>query len=252
LMRTAMRRSGASAESIGRAVVMMDSRGLLYEGRASLEKDKLEFVLGRNEMASFDLDPAGASDLESVIRQVKPTILIGTCGTAGAFTEGSIREMARHARRPIVLPLSNPTSKTEALPEDILAWTEGRALVATGSPFPPVDVRGSKTIVGQANNAFVFPGIGLGLVVAEAREVTDEMFLVAADALAEMVTSDRLAVGALYPPQSALRAISRRIAIAVVRESRDRGLGRGFRDEEIEPAVDRAMWFPAYVPYRPV
>jgi malic enzyme len=252
LVGTAMRRGGASAESIGRAVVMMDSRGLLYEGRASLEKDKLEFVLGRKEMASFDLDPAGASDLESVIRHVKPTILIGTCGTAGAFTEGSIREMARNARRPIVLPLSNPTSKTEALPENILAWTEGRALVATGSPFPPVDVRGSKTIVGQANNAFVFPGIGLGLVVAEAREVTDEMFLVAADALAEMVTSDRLAVGALYPPQSALRAISRKIAVAVVREARDRGLGRGFRDEEIEPAVDRAMWFPAYVPYRPV
>jgi malic enzyme len=159
--------------------------------------------------------------------------------------------MAAHARIPVALPLSNPTSKTEAQPEDLMEWTRGRAIVATGSPFPPV-VRGERThVIGQANNAFVFPGIGLGAVVAEAREVTDEMFLVAAEAMASVVSKDRLAAGAIYPNQSELRTASRAVAIAVVRAARDAGVGRYLADDEIEPAVDAMMWFPAYLPYEP-
>jgi len=252
LVRAAMLREGADEETVRHAIVQLDSRGLTYLGREPLDEDKREFALGPVEVARYGFEPGSTYDLEAVVRAVRPTMLIGTSGTPGTFTEGAIRAMAAHARIPIVLPLSNPTSKTEARPEDIMEWTRGRAIVATGSPFAPV-VRGERThVIGQANNAFVFPGIGLGAVVAEAREITDEMFLTAADAMAATVGEERLAVGALYPNQSELRSVSREVALAVVRSARDCGVGRHFHDDEIEPAVDAMMWFPSYVPYEPL
>ncbi len=169
----------------------------------------------------------------------------------GAFTEAAIREMAAHVERPVLFPLSNPTAKTEALPADIMAWTGGRALIATGSPFEPVVVDGTSHVIGQANNVFIFPGLGLGAIVAEAREITDEMFLLAAATLAEMVSPERLAAGALYPAISELREVSRQIAAKVVCQSRDCGVGRLYRDEEVMDAVDSAIWYPAYLPYQP-
>jgi malic enzyme len=178
-------------------------------------------------------------------------MLIGTSGVPGAFTEAAIREMAAHADRPVIFPLSNPTARTEATPTDILAWTDGRALVATGSPFEPVALGGATHVIGQANNVFIFPGMGLGAIVAEAREITDEMFLLAARTLAEMVSPERLALGALYPAVSDLRQVSRQIAAKVVCQSRDCGVGRLYRDEEVFDAVDSAMWYPDYLPYRP-
>jgi malate dehydrogenase (oxaloacetate-decarboxylating) len=185
------------------------------------------------------------------VKRVAPSFLIGTSGTPGTFTEVAIREMAARARTPVILPLSNPTSKTEAQPRDILEWTDGRAIVATGSPFPPV-VRGERThVIGQANNAFCFPGIGLGAVVAEAREVTDEMFLSAAEALASVVSSERLEQGSLYPNQSELRAASRAVAIEVARAAREGGVGRNLSDDEVESAVDAMMWEPRYLRYEP-
>jgi malic enzyme len=160
--------------------------------------------------------------------------------------------MAARTPRPVVLVLSNPTSSSEAVPADVLAWSDGRALVATGSPFPPVELEGRQRLIAQANNVFVFPGVGLGAMVAHARELTDGMFLAAASALAEMVTPERLAEGALYPALTDLRAVSRRIAIVVAREARDQGLGRLATDGEIEAAVDATMWDPAYEGAAPV
>jgi malic enzyme len=157
-----------------------------------------------------------------------------------------VRELARQAAVPIVLPLSNPSDRAEAEPRSISAWTDGRALIATGSPAALANGR----LVGQANNVFVFPGVGLGALVAEAREITDEAFLAAADELAASVSADRLDDGCIYPPIAELRRIARRIGVAVVRRLRDTGYGRQFRDEEIEPAIDGAMWAPDYVPYR--
>jgi malic enzyme len=154
--------------------------------------------------------------------------------------------MAERTPQPIVLPLSNPTSRAEAVPADVLRWTEGRALVATGSPFAPVDVGGSDRVVGQANNVFVFPGVGLGAVVAHARTITDRMLLMAAHTLAGQVSDDRLAVGAMYPRLRDLRPISRAIAVAVARAARDDGVGRYLADEELEAAVDGAVWTPDY------
>jgi malic enzyme len=251
LVRAAMLREGVPKHVIRRAIVQIDSQGLTFEGRTSLDDDKREFALGLDELSHYGFESAERYDLETVVRHVRPMMLIGTSGTPGAFTEPAIREMAAHARIPIVMPLSNPTSKTEAHPSDILEWTRGRAIVATGSPFDPV-VRGERThVIGQANNAFCFPGIGLGAVVAEAREVTDEMFLVAAQTLADQVSAERLEQGALYPHQSELRQVSRAIAMAVVRCARDCGVGRHLHDDEIEPAVDDEMWYPDYVPYEP-
>jgi malic enzyme len=233
--------------------VTVDTRGLVFASRDELDGDKLEFAIGPDERASYGLSglaPADRLDLEAVVAAVKPTMLIGTSGVAGAFTEAAIREMARHAERPVIFPLSNPTAKTEAIPTDIMAWTGGTALVATGSPFEDVVVNGKARIIGQANNVFIFPGMGLGAIVAEAREITDEMFLLAAQTLADMVSPERLAAGALYPAVSELRAVSRQIAVKVVCQSRDCGVGRLYRDEEVLDAVDSAIWYPAYLPYQ--
>jgi len=252
LTRAQMRREGMPEDELRRAIVVLDSRGLTYLGREPLDGDKKEAALGPEEMTHYGFDAGESHGLEEVVKRVAPSFLIGTSGTPGTFTEVAIREMAARARTPVILPLSNPTSKTEARPEDILEWTDGRAIVATGSPFPPV-VRAERAhVIGQANNAFCFPGIGLGTVVAEAREVTDEMFLSAAGALARVVSSERLEQGSLYPNQSELRVASRAVAIEVARAARDGGVGRNLCDDEVESAVDAMMWEPRYLPYEPI
>lgn len=254
LLRAAMRRDGADEDALRRAIAMLDSRGLCFLSRDPLDADKEEFALAADTMASYGFGacaPDVRFDLATVIRRVKPTILVGSSGTPGAFTEEAIRAMGEVNERPIVFPISNPTSKTEAIPADILKWTGGRALIATGSPFDPVQIDGETHLIGQANNAFVFPGVGLGTIVSEAREVTEDLFLAAAEALAAHVPEERLAQGSLYPSQQELRTVSRAIAIEVVRIARDLGIGRALPDEEIPDAVDAAMWIPEYREYEP-
>ena len=197
-----MRSAGAPDEAVRTAVVMLDSRGLIFEGRDHLDEDKKPFALTSAALDRYGFvpdGPAGRYDLAAVVRRVAPTILIGTSGTQGSFTEEAITEMAARTQAPVIFPLSNPTSKSEATAADVLRWTGGRALVATGSPFGPVDIGGSARLVGQANNVFIFPGVGLGVIVSRATEVTDGMFLAAATTLAGLVPDERLASGALYP-----------------------------------------------------
>ena len=187
-------------------------------------------------------------DLLAVVKAVKPTVLIGTSGEPDTFTEAVVREMAKHVERPVVFPMSNPTNKTEAKPVDIVKWTDGRALIATGSPFDPVPHAGRKIMVAQANNSFIFPGVGLGVLVSEAREVTEAMFAAAAKALADEVKASDLASGSLFPSTSEIRHVSASVAAAVVKVARDAGLGRPIPDAEIPKAVAAAMWNPAYLP----
>ncbi len=249
IARLLVRALGPGARTRRRATLaVMDSHGLVHAGRSDIADDQREFAIDASWAAAHGLTERELTDPVAVARALRATVLIGTTGTAGVFTQQLVQEVAWHARAPIVLPLSNPSDRCEARAADILAWTAGRALVATGSPSV---VPGSGRVVGQANNVFVFPGVGLGALVAEAREVTDEAFLAAAHELAASVSPSRLAVGAIYPSIGDLRSIARRIAIAVVRTLRDSGYGRQLRDEDIEPAVDRAMWTPEYESYQP-
>ena len=248
LLRLAMTDAGVPVEVVDSAMALVDTRGLVHGGRDDLDATK-------RGLAAPAVD-GPTPDLLETVRRVRPTVLVGTTGVAGTFSEAVVRAMADALgpdERPIVLPLSNPTSVVEATPVDLLAWTDGRAIVATGSPFEAVERDGRRHEIGQANNVFVFPGVGLGAIVAEARTVTDRMFLLAARELAASVSPERLAGDALYPHVSELRAVSRRIAIAVAREAVAAGVSgaadRG--DVDPAPAVDAAMWWPDYVPYRP-
>jgi len=246
LFEALLRDAGLSAHEVRRAVVLLDSHGLLYEGRDHIAEDKRPHVLPRQEFEDYGFQPTDPIDLTTVVHHVAPTVLVGASAVPGAITEAAVREMASKVATPMVLPLSNPTSLAEATPSDVYAWSDGRALVATGSPFDPVKVDGHERVIGQANNVFIFPGIGLGTIVSCAHEVTDRMFQVAATTLAGLLSPDRMAIGAMYPALSDLRTVSRAIAIAVARTARDEGIGRMADDEQIEAAVDDAIWNPDY------
>jgi malate dehydrogenase (oxaloacetate-decarboxylating) len=249
LLRMAMRADGVDDTAIRLRIALIDTRGLVHTGRTDLEGGKLDLAVSA-------LDAGSAGDLRSVVRDRRPNVLVGATGVAGTFDEPLIRAMMDGLpadERPIVLPLSNPTSVSEADPADVIAWTGGRALVATGSPFAPVEHIGRRHQIGQANNVFIFPGVGLGAIVTEARAVTDRMFLLAARELAAAVSDDRLADGAIYPLVADLRRVSRRIAVVVAQEAVASGLAAAAdRAQEVfdaRSAVEAAMWWPDYVPY---
>jgi len=251
LLRLAMVEEGLSPEEARNSIAMLDSHGLVVEGRPQLDEDKRDSALPRDVVASCGLDPDGVHDLHDVVTAFRPTVLLGTTGLAGAFTEPTIRAMAASCEHPIILPMSNPTANTEARPADVLAWTDGRAIVATGSPFAPVEIRGVSRPIPQANNAYVFPGLGLGAIVSEARILPDSAFLVAARRLAELADPADAAQGALFPPIGELRTVARELAIAVVGHLGALGVGRRFQPDAIPAAVDAAMWRPGYIPYEP-
>ena len=253
LIRLAMIEDGARAEDAAAAVAMVDSRGLVDDGRPDLEDAKREVArpLARCAADGFVLDGARRPSLLDTVRVLRPTILLGATGMPGTFDAAVIEALAAGAERPIVMPLSNPTSASEAMPADVIRWSGGRAIVATGSPFTAVEHGGRRHEIGQANNVFVFPGLGLGAIVAEARTMPDRLFLVAARTLAEQVTDERLAVGALYPPVDRLRKVTRAIALAVATAAREDGLARVPDDTDLAAQVDAAMWWPDYVPYLP-
>ena len=251
LLRTAMIDDGLADPTDGGALVLVDSRGLVHAGRTDLDATKGSFATPSAAAAALGMPLGEGPDLASVVERLRPTALVGTTGIAGTFSEGAVRAMASGCPRPIVLPLSNPTSLAEATPESILRWSDGRALVATGSPFPPVIHEGRAHEVGQANNVFVFPGIGLGAIACGASRITDAMVLAAARTLASRVTEARLAAGALYPPISELRAVSRDVAVAVASEAIRSGHAPSIEDDALQSEIDAAMWWPAYVPYRP-
>ena len=248
LTSAAMRQAGATELEIERAIAAFDSRGLLHTEREIKEPFKREFALSRESVEHYGLAPSSDTNPVEMIRAFKPTVLVGATAQPGAFTREMIEEMAKHVDRPVILPLSNPTSKSECTPKDALEWTGGRALVATGSPYDDVTYEGKRHVIGQSNNVFIFPGVGLGAIVSETREINDEMFLIAAQTLASCVSEERLALGAIFPGENDLRKISFQIACAIVRYARDAQLGRVIPDDEIEATTRSAVWYPSYIP----
>lgn len=236
-VRDAMVREGLSLESANRRFWCIDRNGLLSKDMNGM------YDFQRPYARPVDENNSGAS-LAEVVHQVHPTILIGTSTVAGAFTEEIVKDMAAHVERPVILPMSNPTHLAEAKPTDLIHWTEGRALVATGSPFPPVTFNKTVYVIGQSNNALIFPGLGLGTNVSRASIITDGMFAAAAEAVADMIDVSKLGAP-LLPQIENLRVISEIVAIEVAKAAIADGVARVVHDD-IQQAVRNAMWEPEY------
>ncbi|POX65239.1 NAD-dependent malic enzyme [Streptomyces sp. Ru62] len=254
-LRDALIAEGLSAEQATARFWCVDRYGLLTTDQGDQLRDvQKPYARPADEVDGWRRDESlPGIPLDEVVRRVRPTILIGTSGQGGSFTRELVREMARHTERPIILPMSNPTDLAEATPADLLDWTDGKALVATGSPFAPVERDGTTYEIGQANNALVFPGLGLGVIVARASRITDRMLRAAADAVARRTGDTEVARAdvPVLPPIRDLRATSEAVAVAVARAAVEEGVARAGLDD-VEEAVRAARWEPVYPPVEAV
>jgi malate dehydrogenase (oxaloacetate-decarboxylating) len=250
-LREAMVGDGLSGAEAASRIWCLDRYGLLTDGVPGMSDGQRRYARPLPDVEGWERDQAlGGICLAEVVRRVHPTILIGTSTRHGAFGEEVVHEMAAHVGRPVILPMSNPTHLAEARPADLIRWTEGRALVATGSPFDPVTYEGVTYEIGQANNALVFPGLALGVIAARATRVTDRMLLAAAQSVAEL--ADCSTPGAsLLPHVESLRATSAAIAATVARAAQRDGVAGVAVDGDLEDRVRRLMWNPVYRPVLP-
>ncbi len=242
----AMQDEGLSETEAIRNIWLVDSRGLVHSAREDLESFKRPYARPTDEVKSWESWTGDNPDLETTVREVRPTILVGTSATPRAFPEAVVREMAKHVDRPIIFPLSNPTSKSEAAPADLYEWTNGRVLVATGSPFPDVVHGGRHYRIGQCNNVFIFPGVALGALACGATKIEDRMFVAAARALSALSPARVDRTAPLYPRLEEVRLVSRRVALAVGIEAQTAGLCPPMDPEELEARITQWMWEPRY------
>ncbi|MGF6770572.1 malate dehydrogenase (oxaloacetate-decarboxylating) [Paraburkholderia sp. GAS199] len=249
LIRTALVDAGLSDEDAGKRFFMVDREGLLVEGMENIATFQLPFLQPQATTNGWTLDHPDRIALLDVVRNAKPTVLIGVSGQAGVFSEAVVRMMSKHNERPVIFPLSNPTSHAEATPADIDAWSDGKAVIGTGSPFPPLMKNGKQFKVAQTNNSYIFPGVGLGAIAVRARHISDQMFMSAAKALASASPAQGDPEASLLPPVSALREVAISVAIAVARQALDEGLTEGVEASEIENLVHERVWDPLYLPY---
>ncbi|WP_445003544.1 NAD-dependent malic enzyme [Halomonas mongoliensis] len=241
----AMQAEGLTEKEARARIFMVDREGLVTSEQTWL----------RDFQARLAHDPAltegwQGQDLVETIHRIQPTVLIGVCGRPGIFTEEVVRTMHAGCETPVIMPLSNPTSQAEALPEDVIRWTDGAALVATGSPFPPVEHEGRSYPIAQCNNAYIFPGIGLGVVAAESRRVTDDMLMAASRALAREAPIVKEGEGALLPPLTRIRELSKAIAFDVAAQAQGEGVALKTDGLKLRASIERNCWTPAYRAYR--
>lgn len=248
-IKAALIRQGLTPEEASGRIQVLDSKGLILDDRAELEPYKAGFAHDACTVSSWEKSSFAPTLIET-IRGARVTALIGVSGQRGAFDQRTVTELGRNSPSPIVFALSNPTDNCEAVPADIYRWTEGRAIVATGSPFPHVEREGKRFVIGQGNNAFIFPGIGLGMLVSEAKRLTPGMLGAAADALAAYTDPGRLALGAVYPAISQMRRLSRHVAVAVVRQAVKDGVAGREIFGDVSEEVAKWMWAPRYKPIR--
>jgi malate dehydrogenase (oxaloacetate-decarboxylating) len=229
---------------------LVDRDGLLVEGMSGLQPFQAPFAQSRDRIAGWKLANTDRIGLADVIGNAHPTVLIGTSGQARAFAEPVVRTMAAHVKRPVIFPLSNPTERSEATPDELIVWTDGRAVIGTGSPFPPVMRDGRSFRIDQTNNAYVYPGVGLGAIAAKARRISDGMFLAAARTIADLSPAKHDPRANLLPPLAELRKVSFAVAMAVAKEAEPEGLAAPIPDRDLAAAVKSTIWEPVYAPYR--
>ncbi|MBV9556487.1 MAG: NAD-dependent malic enzyme [Pseudolabrys sp.] len=250
LILAAMVDAGLDPKEAARRFYLIDKDGLLLEGMPDIAPFQSAFVQPRDILSGWTVGRSDRVSLLDVINNAKPTALIGVSGQAGAFTETVVRAMAKHNARPIIFPLSNPVSHAEGTPAEIERWSEGRAIVSAGSPFPPLKRGGKEFRVDQTNNSYIFPGVGLGAVATQARRITDTMFMAAAKALAALSPARKDPSANLLPPVTALREVATHIAIAVGKQAHAEGLTSGVTADTIEGTVHARMWAPRYRTYK--
>ncbi|QMT61480.1 NAD-dependent malic enzyme [Legionella sp. PC997] len=248
LIRGALKDAGLSDQEAGDRIYAVDRYGLLVEGGKGLTADQATFARKRSEVSGWQLSNSEEIGLLDVVRNVKPTVLIGVSAQQGAFTEEVVRTMAKYTDRPVIFPLSNPTSHSEAIPQDLLNWTEGRALIGTGSPFEPVQYKGKEYHIDQTNNSYIFPGLALGIISSKAKLVSDGMIKAAALALAECSPARENKSANLLPPLANLRSISLAVAKAVGKQAILEGLA-GVNEAGFEEELADNVWEPVYQPY---
>jgi malate dehydrogenase (oxaloacetate-decarboxylating) len=249
LLIAAIREEGLTEEQARSRIYAFNRFGLLVEGARGIKDSQRALVRKRTDVADWELEGGEDVSLLDVVRNAKVTVLAGVSAQASAFSEEIVREMARHTERPIIFPLSNPTSKAEATPADLMRWTNDRALVGTGSPFPPVEIHGRSTRVSQVNNSFIFPGLALGILVARARHVTDGMIMAAAKALASLSPSREDKNAPLLPPISDSRRVALVVSQAVAGEAVAEGVAHNDLGEDMADRIREYVWNPVYVPY---
>jgi malate dehydrogenase (oxaloacetate-decarboxylating) len=249
-IKTMLKEEGLSDSEAKARIFAVDVQGLLMEDDPELERPQWPFAQPREAVAGWTLESEGTIAMNDVVKNAKPTVLVGVTAKRGLFSEAILAQVAKNTRRPVVLALSNPTAKTECTPEEVAKATEGQGLIATGSPFKPVEWGSRKVAVSQCNNMYVFPAMGLGALVAKSPKVTDEMFLAASKALSSMLTPEQEALGMLLPEMKQIREVSFRVALAVAKEARDAGLGRLLDDKELEKVIRKAQWEPCFNSYR--
>jgi malate dehydrogenase (oxaloacetate-decarboxylating) len=248
-LREAMKEEGLTEQEARSRFWLLNSKGLLHSGRKDLTPEQLIYAQAEDRMLTWPRNLNGNAGLADVVGRIDATILIGLSTLRGAFSETIIREMARKVERPIIFPLSNPTSKSEATAEDLIRWTDGRALVATGSPFAPVDYGRRKIPIAQCNNVYIFPAIGLGVVASNARRVTDAMMLAAARALAQNSPALKNSSASLLPPLTDLRRVAAEIAVAVAAHAQKDGVAAQLSEDELLRQVAMTQWTPDYPSY---
>jgi malate dehydrogenase (oxaloacetate-decarboxylating) len=250
LVLRAMVDAGLSEAEARSRFYLVDRQGLLTEGMNDLQSFQQQFTQKRDAIATWATATADRIGLGDVVANAHPTVLIGTSGQAHAFSETVVRTMGKHVARPVIFPLSNPTERAEATPHELFVWTDGRAVIGTGSPFPPLRRNGKEFRVDQTNNAYVYPGIGLGAIASDARRISDRMFLAAARAVAEMSPARRNPEANLLPPLVDIRSLTFHVALAVAKEAQREGLADQLSDDATAAVIRAKMWEPAYASYR--
>ena len=252
LLIAAMMEEGLREEEARGRIYAFNRYGLLIEGGRGIRAEQQPLLRKRADVKQWKLSGTEDISLLDVVRNANVTVLVGVSAQAGAFTEEIVREVASHTPHPIIFPLSNPTSKSEAVPADLLRWTEGRALIGTGSPFPPVEFGGKRVPISQVNNSYIFPGLALGILVSRARHVTNAMIMAAAKALAHLSPSSRDKNAPLLPPIADSRKVSLVVAEAVGKQAIADGVSEGADEATLRQKLLDYVWEPVYLPYERV